>query len=110
MPENKYLVRVPLLDPKQQVVGYKLAWRGAPASAGLEDVQELLAFMGERAQAAELGLLFLDAERGVPSGGIAVGNPPKNTVLMQDCADLAKKASPAWPPCASRACACACAA
>ena len=28
MPENKYLVRAPLLDPKQQVVGYKLAWRG----------------------------------------------------------------------------------
>jgi c-di-GMP-related signal transduction protein len=94
MPENKYLVRAPLLDPKQQVVGYKLAWRGAPASAGLEDVQELLAFVGERAQAAELGLLFLDADRGVPSGGIAVGSPPRNTVLMLDCADLGEESQP----------------
>lgn len=95
MPENKYLVRAPLLDPKQQVVGYKLAWRGAPASAGLEDVHELLDFVGERAQAAELGWLFLDAERGVPSGGIAVDNPPKNTVLMLDCADLGEESQPA---------------
>jgi len=93
MPENKYLVRAPLLDPKQQVVGYRLAWRGAPPSGGLEDVRQLLEFLGERAQAAELGLLFLDAERGVPSGGIAVDTVPKNTVLMMDCADLSEESA-----------------
>jgi hypothetical protein len=76
MPENKYLVRAPLLDPKQQVAGYKLAWRGRPPSDALEDVRQLLAFVGERAQAAELGLLFLDAACGVPSGGMSVGQAP----------------------------------
>lgn len=92
MPENnKYLVRAPLLDPKQQVVGYRLAWEGAAgASEGLEDARHLLDFVGERAQAAELGLLFLDAGRGVPSCGIAVDTAPKNTVLMLDCADLSE--------------------
>jgi c-di-GMP-related signal transduction protein len=93
MPENKYLVRAPLLDPKQQVVGYKLAWRGAPPSEGLEDVRQLLDFLGERAQAAELGLLFLDAERGVPSGGISIDTVPKNVVLMLDCADLTENSA-----------------
>jgi c-di-GMP-related signal transduction protein len=88
MPENKYLVRAPLLDPKQQVVGYKLAWHASAASDGLEDVRQLLDFVGERAQAAELGLLFLDAERGVPSGGMSVDKVPRNAVLMLDCADL----------------------
>jgi hypothetical protein len=89
MPENKFLVRAPLLDPKQQVVGYKLVWRGAaPVQKGWKTCAQLLDFVGERAQAAELGLLFLDAERGVTSGGIAIDTVPKNAVLMLDCADL----------------------
>jgi c-di-GMP-related signal transduction protein len=88
MSEEKYLVRAPLLDPKQQVVGYKLAWRGVPASSGQEDVQQLLVLVSERAQASELGLLFIDAACYIPSGGWVIENPPRNAVLMLDCADL----------------------
>lgn len=89
MSENMYLVRAPLLDPKQQVVGYRLAWdRSAGASEGLEGVRQLLDLVAERTQAAELGLLFLDVGRGVPSGGVGAGTAPKNTVLMLDCSDL----------------------
>jgi EAL and modified HD-GYP domain-containing signal transduction protein len=90
MPENKYLVRAPLLDPKQQVAGYRLAWQGSAPTDAREDVRQLLDFVGERAQAAELGLLFLDADHGVPPGGLSVGQAPANTVLMLDCADLAE--------------------
>jgi hypothetical protein len=66
MPENKYLVRAPLMDPKQHVSGYKLAWRGLPPSSDLEDVRQLLAFANERVPPGELGLLFLDSACGIP--------------------------------------------
>lgn len=91
MPDHKFLVRAPLLDPKQQVVGYRLAWQSSGPGDGPEDVRQLLDFVGERAQDAELGLLFLDAERGVPPGGLVfAGEVPQNTVLMLDCGDLAE--------------------
>jgi c-di-GMP-related signal transduction protein len=98
MPDNKYLVRAPLLDPKQQVVGYRLAWQGTEPSSSsdaLQDVRELLAFVGERMQVkgeaeSELGLLFLDADRGVPAGSLFAGGVPPNTVLTLDCAGLAE--------------------
>ena len=91
MPENKCLVRAPLLDAKQQVVGYRLAWQGmggaGEASGTLGDVQQLLDFVAERAQ-AELGLLFLDGGAGVPPGGVSADKVPENAVLMLDCANL----------------------
>ncbi|SDO24064.1 EAL and HDOD domain-containing protein [Polaromonas sp. JS666] len=90
MPDHKFLVRAPLLDPKQQVVGYRLAWQSSVPTDPREDVRQLLDFVGERAHDAELGLLFLDAERGVPPGGILAGEVPSNTVLMLDCPDLAE--------------------
>lgn len=90
MSEKKFLVRAPLLDPKQQVVGYKLTWHGLGASDGKEDVLQLLELVGERTQEAELGLLFLEAGRGVRPGGIFMSEVPKNVVLMLDCADLAE--------------------
>jgi c-di-GMP-related signal transduction protein len=93
MPENKYLVRAPLMDPKQHVSGYKLAWRGLPPSSDLEDVRQLLAFANERVPPGELGLLFLDSACGIPSGGISVEKVPRGAVLMLDCADLSEESA-----------------
>jgi c-di-GMP-related signal transduction protein len=90
MSEKKYLIRVPLLGPKQQVIGYKLAWRGDASLSELPDVQQLLAFVGERVPAGALGLLFVEMTGGLPPGALTDGNPLKNAVLVLDCADLSE--------------------
>ncbi|MCY1165713.1 MAG: HDOD domain-containing protein [Pseudomonadota bacterium] len=84
MPENKYLARAPLLDPQQQVKGYKLAWQKAAADdvASEADTAQLLQLVAERVAAAELGLLFLDARLSALSSGALNALPPKTTVLM----------------------------
>lgn len=98
MPQNNYLYRAPLLDPKQQVAGYRLAWQAAGAAdvsaeAG-EGLRQLLDFVGERAPGNGLGLLFLDGGDVAP-GGIAAGNAPPGAVLFLDCAELTEASQPA---------------
>lgn len=91
MPENKYLVRVPLLDPKQQVMGYKLAWQKNGKSSGMSseaDWHQLLAVVAERVSDSKSGLLFLDARPAVLSGETLQGISPRNTVLMLNRGDL----------------------
>lgn len=90
MPENKYLVRAPLLDPKQQVIGYKLAWQKNGKSSGASseaDLHQLLAAVAERASDSKLGLLFLDARPVALSAEMLQSMPPKNTVLMLNRGD-----------------------
>lgn len=91
MSENQYLARVPLLDPKQQVIGYKLAWqrngaRGEPSSEA--ELRQLLAFVAERVGNSELGLLFLEASPAVLSAQALQIMPPQTTVLMLKQDDL----------------------
>ena len=46
MPENKYLVRSVLLNPRQQVLGYKLGWQQCDEDVELttnQDLHQLLA-------------------------------------------------------------------
>ncbi len=91
MPENKYLVRAPLLDSQQQVKAYKLAWQNKAAGdgvAGQADSQQLLDLVAERISAAELGLLFLDARPSALSAETLKILPPKKTVLMLNPQDL----------------------
>lgn len=91
MPENKYLVRAPLLDPKQQVMGYKLAWQKNGKSSGMSseaDLHQLLAVVAERVSDSKSGLLFLDARPAVLSGETLQGISPPNTVLMLNRGDL----------------------
>jgi len=91
MPENKYLVRAPLLDPKQHVLGYKLAWQKKRKSNELSseiDQRHLLAFVAEHASPSTLGLLFLDASSAVLSAEVLQTMSPETTVLMLKRDDL----------------------
>lgn len=92
MSENKFLIRTPLLDPQQQVIGYKLSWqkKGKSSEASNEaDLHQLLAVVAERAGDAKQGLLFLDARPAPLSAETRQSMAPKNTVLMLNRGDLA---------------------
>ena len=85
MSEEHYMVRTPLLDLKQQVKGYKLAWQkndSSPEAASDADLYRLLALAGKRAGGASLGLLFLNAGSAALSDETLQGLAPENTVLM----------------------------
>jgi EAL and modified HD-GYP domain-containing signal transduction protein len=87
MVENNYLVRSPLLDPKQNVVGYKLAWqKNSPSSDG--QLIELLNFVAPNIASAKLGFLFLAANPAVFGAAALQTLPPANTVLVLSRADL----------------------
>lgn len=91
MSENNYLLRVPLLDPKQQVMGYKLAWqKKSPGSeaASAEDLQQLLAFVAGRANDAQSGVFFLHASPETLSAEALQTLSPQHTVLMLDQVDM----------------------
>lgn len=91
MPENKYLVRAPLLDPKQHVIGYKLAWQKNGKSSGLSsdaDLCQLLACVAERVSNSKSGLLFLDAIPAALSVEALETMSPQTTVLMLNRGDL----------------------
>ena len=80
MHQTNYLVREPLLDPKQRVVGYELTWQGGagqvalPTQAALED---LVAFVASEVYSEQDGwllrdkTLFLEAVPGMVLGYLA---------------------------------------
>lgn len=91
MLENKYLVRAPLLDPKQQVTGYKLGWqRNGKSSERSSEAElcQLLAFVAERVGGSQLGLLFLDASPAALSAEVLQAMSPQTTVLRLNRGDL----------------------
>lgn len=91
MPENKYLVRAPLLDPQQQVMGYKISWQKNGESSGFSDeaaLHQLLGVLAEPANDSKRGLLFLDARSAVLSSEKLQSMSPQNTVLMLSQGDL----------------------
>ena len=91
MTVDKYIVRTPLLDPHQQVKGYKLAWQRKENSIGMPgeaDLNQLLALVAERASHSPLGLLFLDAGPAGVSAETLQAMAPAHTVLMLSRRDL----------------------
>jgi EAL and modified HD-GYP domain-containing signal transduction protein len=98
MHQTNYLVREPLLDPKQRVVGYELAWQGGaghvalPTQAALED---LVAFVAAEVNSEEDGwllrdkTLFLEAVPGMLSTDALHNLPPEHTVLSLKAVALA---------------------
>lgn len=91
MAANSYLVRAPLLDPKQQVIGYKFAWQKTGESGDLAreaEQHQLFSFVAEHVGDARLGLLFLDAHSAVLSAAALQILPPASTVLVLNRADL----------------------
>lgn len=90
MNEANFIVREPLLDPKQRVIGFQLSWQHPEQATDLstEDFNSLMTFVAEQLNDDETGfllgdnVLFMDA---VPELLRADGLkllPPKNTVLI----------------------------
>ncbi len=88
MHQTNFIVREPLLDPKQRVIGYELSWQQrdgkVPTDQQLED---LVGFVAEHVNHAEQGwllrdkLLFLDAVPEMLSLDALHSLPPEHTVL-----------------------------
>ena len=101
MQTSDFIVREPLLDPKQQVLGYELSWQQSGSDKGLpggSNPVALAALIGQHLNDAESGwllgsaLLFLQASPVLLAADALLALPPKNTVLALTAADLADRA------------------
>ncbi|WP_295756748.1 EAL and HDOD domain-containing protein [Undibacterium sp.] len=101
MNEVNFIVREPLLDPKQRVIGFQLSWQHPEQVTELStaDLSSLMEFVAEQLVDDETGfllgesVLFLDA---VPELLAAEGLkllPPKNTVLLLSKRDFTNPAT-----------------
>lgn len=94
MAADSYLVRAPVLDPKQKVIGYKFAWQKTGESddlPGETELRQLLTFVAEHVVDARLGLVFLDAVPAMLSAAALQSLPPASTVLVLNRADLVEE-------------------
>jgi EAL and modified HD-GYP domain-containing signal transduction protein len=90
MHDVNFIVREPLLDPKQKILGYELSWQ-APDGTGVnsdpESASALIAFAGDRLNDSETGwllsdnVLFFQANDVLLSDEILAAVPAKHTVL-----------------------------
>ncbi|KQX95613.1 histidine kinase [Massilia sp. Root133] len=96
MHQTHFIVREPLLDPKQRVIGYELRWQqrdGQPL--GDADLERLVAFVADHVVDEEQGwllrdkTLFLDAVPAMLSLDALHALPPERTVLSLPVRDLA---------------------
>ena len=95
MHQTNFIVREPLLDPKQRVIGYELSWQHheneTPTDAELES---LIGFVAEHVNDEDGGwllrdkILFLDAVPGMLSTDALHQMPPEHTVLTLKASDL----------------------
>jgi EAL and modified HD-GYP domain-containing signal transduction protein len=95
MHQTNFIVREPLLDPKQRVIGYELSWQqhdGKRPTA--QDLEDLVGFVAQHVQHDEHGwllrdkLLFLDAVPAMLSTDALHALPPEKTVLTLNIRDL----------------------
>lgn len=97
MHDVNFIVREPLLDPKQRVIGYELSWqltRKGADKATDEDLEALVGFVAEQV-VDEDGewllkdkILFLDAVPALLSTDALHAMPPEYTVLTLARSDL----------------------
>ena len=91
MPENKYLVRSVLLNPRQQVLGYKLGWQKCDEDVALttnQDLHQLLACVAAHVSHTQSVLLFLDADPQAAFADALQVLSPQNTVLVLNLEDF----------------------
>jgi EAL and modified HD-GYP domain-containing signal transduction protein len=96
MHQTNFIVREPLLDPKQRVIGYELCWQQhGGQEVGAADLESLVGFVAEHLVDEEHGwllrdkLLFLDAVPAMLSTDALHALPPERTVLSIAVRDLA---------------------
>ena len=96
MHQTNFIVREPLLDPKQRVIGYELGWQQRDGqTVGDADLESLVAFVAEHVVDDEQGwllrdkILFLDAVPAMLSLDALHALPPDRTVLSLRVRDLA---------------------
>lgn len=91
------IVRTPLIDPEQRILGYKLAWQRPRESASATpppDLRGLAAcaarpYVSRGTVSAGEGLLFLEAPSGLVPPDALAGLGPARTVLSVSAAQLA---------------------
>lgn len=96
MKDQNFVIREPLLDPKQQVLGYELTWQRTGIDSGISniDLLSLFGFIGLHLNKPETGWalgnnsLFLEAKPGLLSSPFVLELPPKNTVLILNRGDI----------------------
>jgi EAL and modified HD-GYP domain-containing signal transduction protein len=96
MHQTNFLVREPLLDPRQKVVGYELSWQQqANESPSQEQLEDLVGFVAGVVNHEEHGwllrekTLFLQAVPAMLSTDALYNMPPEHTVLSLRAAMLA---------------------
>jgi EAL and modified HD-GYP domain-containing signal transduction protein len=95
MHQTSFLVREPLLDPKQRVLGYEIRWQDAGASVSAADLEALVGFVAAQVNDAQRGwllrdkLLFLEAVPAMLSTDALHDLPPQHTVLSIKTSELA---------------------
>lgn len=95
MHQTSFLVREPLLDPKQRVVGYEIRWQDAGTPVTSADLEALVGFVASQVNDEEHGwllrdkLLFLEAVPAMLSTDALHNLPPEHTVLSIQTSALA---------------------
>jgi c-di-GMP-related signal transduction protein len=96
MHQTNFIVREPLLDPKQRVIGYELCWQQHDGKAVSDaDLESLVGFVAGHLVDEQLGwlmrdkVLFLDAVPAMFSLDALHALPPERTVLSVRTRDLA---------------------
>ena len=102
MTEENFIIREPLLDKTQRVIGFQLSWQNqSTTSLSLEKLTALLDFVAEQFNDDDNGfllddsLVFLEAVPALLQSESLQKLPPKNTVLMLTKRDFADQASAA---------------
>ena len=88
MHQTNFIVREPLLDPKQRVIGYELSWQHNDGKVATDqELEDLVAFVAAHVCHEEHGwllrdkMLFLDAVPAMLSTDALHCLPPERTVL-----------------------------
>jgi len=95
MHQTNFIVREPLLDPKQRVIGYELCWQQNGTDLTGADLESLVAFVAEQLVDADGAwllrdkVLFLDAVPAMLSLDALHALPAERTVLSVRVRDLA---------------------
>jgi c-di-GMP-related signal transduction protein len=94
MHHTNYIVREPLLDPRQRVIGYELSWQQHDTILTDADLESLVGFVADQFNDDDGGwrlrdkILFLDAVPAMLSTDALFAMPPEFTVLSIKSAEL----------------------